>query len=460
MACGTTGACGGSGCYNNENEEYKDGTVEESCTPTTTTRTTASSICYKCKVSEVVKSTGGLCKDCFGSSLFAKFRQAVTCHELISPSDNVLVAFSGGPSSRVALQFVHDMQYKAQRNLDASRDKLYPVFGVGVAFIDERLATSIPSQDLDNAIQDIRSIVLSLAPPTKKLHIVPIQSVLTSDHEGGRNRLNELLDTLTDATGKEDLLHNLRMLSLQKIAFENKYNKLILGSSTSRIACHVLSATVKGQGYSLPADIQYVDARHEVPVVLPLRDCLAQELNMLCRLNGLKSLDLLDAPRAGINGLVSAFIKILQEENPARERTIVRTAEKLIPFHFNRLPETKDPNDHLTRRHRRKVNLEPYESISSEFLCPICNSPVNKVDLEDSNSKRVGSESSSTIFGLACCPSCQFQILPKELSSMDQFYTRLPKSMITRAKDFIAGDQTWLREQIKDCLLSDDEDGT
>jgi hypothetical protein len=29
----------------------------------------------------------------------------------------------------------------------------------------------------------------------------------------------------------------------------------------------------------------------------------------------------------------------LQEENPSRESTIVRTAGKLIPFHFNRIPE-------------------------------------------------------------------------------------------------------------------------
>ncbi|KAH1229142.1 MADS-box transcription factor 6 [Glycine max] len=43
---------------------------------------------------------------------------------------------------------------------------------------------------------------------------------------------------------------------------------------------------VGGQAYSLPADIQYLDARWEVPVVLPLRDCFAQEINMLCRLDG------------------------------------------------------------------------------------------------------------------------------------------------------------------------------
>lgn len=41
----------------------------------------------------------------------------------------------------------------------------------------------------------------------------------------------------------------------------------------------------QGQGYSLAADIQYVDARSEIPVVLPLRDCTSQELNMLCKLD-------------------------------------------------------------------------------------------------------------------------------------------------------------------------------
>lgn len=44
---------------------------------------------------------------------------------------------------------------------------------------------------------------------------------------------------------------------------------------------------LQGQGYSLAADIQYVDARWKIPVVLPLRDCLSQELNLLCSLDWL-----------------------------------------------------------------------------------------------------------------------------------------------------------------------------
>ncbi|OVA18362.1 Thiouridylase [Macleaya cordata] len=433
------------------------------------------SLCIKCKVDEALSlsstitntssssSSSNLCLGCFRSSLFAKFKQSISSHDLISPTDNVLVAFSGGPSSRVALQFVHELQDKAQRNSEASRDNSYPVFGVGVAFIDESNISAIPSHELDKAFQDLRLIVSSLAPPQKELHVMPIGNICSSDPKEGRNRVKELLDTVTDITGKEDLLQHFRMLCLQKIAFDNGYNKLVLGSSTSTIACHIISATVKGQGYSLPADIQYVDARWEIPVVLPLRDCVAQELKMLCRLDGLKTLELLDGPRSGINGLVSSFIELLQEENPSRERTIVRTAEKLTPFHFNRLPEgMNDSNDHFPSRWRRRkrLNLKSDESMPSEFLCPICCSPLNKSDVESLTNKLGSCETSSEIFGLSCCPSCQFQILPKEVSSMMQFYSHLPQPMIARAKDCLNGDQTWLRERIEDCLLSDNEDGT
>lgn len=50
-----------------------------------------------------------------------------------------------------------------------------------------------------------------------------------------------------------------------------------------RVYCHIFC---QGRGYSLPADFQYIDVRWEIPVVLPLRDCLAQELSMVCHLDG------------------------------------------------------------------------------------------------------------------------------------------------------------------------------
>jgi hypothetical protein len=46
--------------------------------------------------------------------------------------------------------------------------------------------------------------------------------------------------------------------------------------------CLPWTNSLQGQGYSLPADIQYLDSRWPVPVVLPLRDCISRELVLHC----------------------------------------------------------------------------------------------------------------------------------------------------------------------------------
>lgn len=423
-------------------------------------------ICVKCKLNESVAggSAGGedgrFCKDCFRGSLFGKFRFAVTSTGMISPSDKVLVAFSAGACSRVALQFVHEMQDKAQKNFDASRDKSVPVFGVGVVFIDEGAARCVPTADADDAIQQIKAVVSDLATPEKSLHIAPLESIYALNQADGRERLKKLLDAIGDSTGKEDFLKHLRMLCLQKVAVENGYTQLILGSCTSTIARHVLSATVKGQGYSLPADIQYVDARWQVPVLLPLRDCLAQELSMLCQLDGLKTLAMVNGPPSGINALVSSFVALLQEENPSRECTIVRTAGKLTPFSFNRLPDVDDPKAHLAfQRRQKKFNIKSDEPTPPESFCSLCNSPLHasNSNLESFSGEQQIFES----FGTTCCSSCQFQILPGNPSSVDQFYALLPQPIMSRAAiSDSSSNHRLLREKIQDFLLSDSEDGS
>ncbi|XP_062113415.1 cytoplasmic tRNA 2-thiolation protein 2 [Humulus lupulus] len=483
MAC-TSGSGCQSNCYKNEEDDHERGVVPPPTPPTNTTKSAAAAaaqpnpiangnhhgLCLKCKANRPISSESSasgddarFCGDCFRSNLFGKFRLAVTSNAMISPTDKVLVAFSGGPSSRVALQFVHELQYKAQQNFDASRDRSLPVFGVGVAFIDESVAWSVPSYEVIEGIEEIGQIVSSLAPPTKELFVFPIESLFSSESTDGKDQLSKLLDGVTDTTGKEDLLIHLRMLCLQKIAAENGYNRLVLGSCTSRIASHVLTATVKGKGYSLPADIQYVDARWNVPVVLPLRDCLLDELNMLCDLDGLKTIELIRSPCSGINSLVSSFVKLLQEENPSRQSTIVRTAGKLTPFDFNRIPEIIDTNVPLaTRRRQKRYNLKPNESISSESFCPICNSPLSKSELLSSTDVGVGdSHKNSHLFSVECCSSCQFQILPKDPISKDNFYMLLPQPLVSKAKHSSKlGNLSILREQIQDCLLSDSEDET
>ncbi|KAL0726231.1 hypothetical protein Bca4012_022324 [Brassica carinata] len=449
MACNSSGCESGSCGRDKENGRSKVEEVKEE------------SVCLKCKSNEPMKfgdggsDDGRFCADCFRSNVYGKFRLAVTSHAMITPSDNVLVAFSGGSSSRVVLQFVHELQVKALNNYEASRDRSLPVFGVGVAFVDESAAfPAALSGEMGDAVAWVRSTVLSMSPPEKDLHVVPIESVFGSESIEARDKLLKLLDSVSDETGKEDLLLHLKMLSLQKVASENGYNRLVVGSCTSRLASHVLTATVKGRGYSLSADIQHVDARWKVPIVMPLRDCVWQEITRLCHLDGLKTVELARHPQSGINDLVSSFVALLQEENPSRECTIVRTAAKLTPFYFNKIPETDDSCVPMaTQRRLKKFNLKYDGSMTTEAFCPICNGPLN-----GSDSSEGYHESDNTLYA-ACCSSCRFQILPQDRSSLEHFGSLLPHHMVSQAKHHQKVDsQTYLREKIKDCLLMDDEE--
>ncbi|KAE8661208.1 3'-5'-exoribonuclease family protein [Hibiscus syriacus] len=272
----------------------------------------------------------------------AAFKQAVTYNAMITPPDKVLVAFSGD----------------------------HPP----VAFIDESSIHSFASQQIEKAIGDIRSIVSNLGPPLKELFIVPIESIFSSVGIDCKERLKKLLDALDDIMERRSS-HSFTELSLQKIASENGYTRVLLGSCTSRIACLVIAAT--GQGYSLSADIQYVDSRWGFLLCFHFVIVLHKSSTPFAALIG----ELLNGPSSGINGL---------EENPSRECTIVRTAGKLTPFHFNVIPEINDSNvPSATRRHHRRHGLKSNGSLSRVVL------PYLQY--------------------------CQFQILPKDPTITEQF---------------------------------------
>lgn len=97
MACNSSGC--ESGCYDLEKEnESKIDAVDNGVNQ--------ENVCVKCKCNEPMTfgdggaDDGRFCTDCFRNNVFGKFRLAVTSHAMITPSDNVLVAFSGGSSSR------------------------------------------------------------------------------------------------------------------------------------------------------------------------------------------------------------------------------------------------------------------------------------------------------------------------------------------------------------------------
>lgn len=106
-----TMSCNSSGCQSNC---YKNGdqVSDSPPPPPLAAANNSNNLCLKCKTNSPI-TPGSLsgdearfCADCFRSNIYGKFRLAVTSHAMISPSDNVLVAFSGGPSSRFSFFFL------------------------------------------------------------------------------------------------------------------------------------------------------------------------------------------------------------------------------------------------------------------------------------------------------------------------------------------------------------------
>ncbi|KAK3140107.1 hypothetical protein QOZ80_5AG0395960 [Eleusine coracana subsp. coracana] len=458
-------ACGGAGCGPHCSASSagagEDASAEERLGRLSVSGA-ASAACGKCDgggAAVAVPGGIGMCGECFRTHLFGKFKLAVTGNAMVRPTDAVLLAFSGGPASRVALQFIHEMQAKAIQSWETSNSQALPVFGVGVAFVDESgVLSPKPKHEVERAVQDIRSIVSSLSPGEKAVHIASLGDMFTSGSEDGVGKLREVVGMIGDETGRDDFLQRSRMLLLQKIALENGYTKIMLGSCASGIACHVLSATVKGHGYSLPADVQYVDTRWDVPVVLPLRDVLAQELSLLCELDSLKTQQLLDRPCRGINSLVASFVARLREENPSREHTILRTAQKLKPFSFNKF-SADGYHDFLPSRLRPKFqNVNSDESTFSEILCLICGSPFSESELQNLESTKHNAQKKTDLYTARCCQSCRFQILPSYTDMSEHFFSLLPKFW-TEKVNSASGTHSSLRDQIEDYLLEDDDVG-
>ena len=99
----------------------------------------------------------------------------------------------------------------------------------GVAFIDEsEIHPIITSTDLNQSIENIKEIVSNLSPPKKNLHLVPISNIYSTKTSDGKDKLKNLINTVNDATGKEDLVTHLRMLSLQKVHSFYIFLKILL----------------------------------------------------------------------------------------------------------------------------------------------------------------------------------------------------------------------------------------
>ncbi|GLI60528.1 hypothetical protein VaNZ11_002523 [Volvox africanus] len=172
------------------------------------------------------------------------------------------------------------------------------------------------------------------------------------DKQAREARLHELLQSVPDPTGREDLLRHLRNRLLAAVAAQLGANKVLRGDTATALAARVISETAKGRGYALPGEIQLLDAREvqwgQPAVLQPMREVTRKEAVFFCRLRGLQPVQLPyteASSRRSINALATSFVDGLQANLPSTLFTILRTAAALKSFPFNALEAVTRPNE-------------------------------------------------------------------------------------------------------------------
>jgi cytoplasmic tRNA 2-thiolation protein 2 len=404
----------------------------------------------KCKAAPAVtniRQNEPYCKECIEAGVIAKFRYATKGQGLIATGDSVLLAFSGGAASAALLWCTLAMQ-----SANSSRPERGKVpFQLAVLHVDCSAAWGVPAERAQQRLQQLQTAAAAagyggqllalqlcdvfadqeqlqqlLREQQQQPGMEQLQAQLQAVHlsvadqqqssqqqqqqqwrQQWQQQLLQLLQAVSDTTGREDLAVHLQDSLLLRAAAVLGCSRMLRGESACRTAANIIAEAAKGRGFSVPADIQLLDARllqQGGPAVLrPLREVTQKELAVLCAYKGIACWDkqMGQAQQgsgtstgrgssvhgaASVNKLAERFIADMQGSVPASIYTILRTASHLQPFGFNSVaavPGAAAMQSSAARQSAKKqqqqqqVQLQPEAESQQQWqLCSLCRAPL------------------------------------------------------------------------------------
>ncbi|KAG5462706.1 MAG: hypothetical protein BJ554DRAFT_3949 [Olpidium bornovanus] len=339
--------------------------------------------CGKCKrrPANVALRHALFCRDCFIAGVRHKFHASVqrVRPQLSQAPDEgarVLLAFSGGPASRLLLHAFRALQGDAAEKLGRQAPRLFS--GAVVAHVDESVAFCEGAEKRAATADAARRVAelsgfefvgcsleaaydIDAAPGEPRLLSVSsnaagsaIQSsFVPADSTNSTEQLMSALKVLK-GSGREALVRQLRIRLLASIARRERCQVVMFGNSMTRLAVRALSLTSEGRGYVMPQETAVVNkdvgdlgcegflnsadqcTSGALTFLRPLSDLLAKEIGIYNWYLGLdRSLvhTRLLIPRSQVKGsierLTEDFIVGLDKGFPATVSTVARTVAKV-----------------------------------------------------------------------------------------------------------------------------------
>ncbi|KAG0326537.1 Cytoplasmic tRNA 2-thiolation protein 2, partial [Podila humilis] len=377
--------------------------------------------CCKCKTakSTIVIRYAEYCDPCFLIALDSKFRTALrNCRPArITTPENVMLAFSGGPSSRSLIHLfdvfhslppevvnnklqpkiyndfhvchidescLRDQEISSASTTACSETSDHPLSSMAQA---EKIAEGYGYQFHGIRIEDIydpawtdsecfeavASLLTSLPKdqlaisgqaPELLSQIFPLSttsslSPTTLSPQDKINKLKALLSACTTLTAKETILNHFRSSLLTQQARKSECTMLALGDSATRVAIQIIGLTAIGRGYSLPYETSLESKwAKDCKVIRPLKDCLLKELEICCKLN---NLELIEHHTANLEHSM---------KSKAEVKSINRLTEEFITGLDKDFPST------VATICRTAAKLTPPQASLYRNRCPLCQGPV------------------------------------------------------------------------------------
>ncbi|PVU94870.1 hypothetical protein BB559_002906 [Furculomyces boomerangus] len=310
--------------------------------------------CIKCKVlpSDIKIRQANFCKSCFQLNFITKFKSnlARSAAPQTEKRPNLLVAFSGGNSSRALLQLCSDFQTpgsgtKLQQKYN---EMLILHLDESAIFEDQDAEKSImeiiekyPFKCITKKLEDVFSssrYSKFVSKTTNSKGLFFSHSLEKETNESPKDLLVKLFEGIKSTTSKEYMLECIKHHLLLEAARENGCEVIAVGNSATRIAVKSILMTSEGRGFSLPFDVGAESTLEEdVYIVRPLRSSLSKEIVYYNNLLGLESVTIPTfSTKANANSkimslgyLTENFISGLDLEYSATVPTVTSTVGKL-----------------------------------------------------------------------------------------------------------------------------------
>ena len=286
------------------------------------------------------------CRDCFARYVHTKAIKRLETFRVnfhTNQERKVLLPLSFGVSSTTLLR-VLDLHLKTQMSKTGRTGFALSIVAIG------NVEQTLPVENLlDNVRNQYPGHEYAALPLHHVLRVIPDDAVLRhlipdSDQGGEVNnqiQLAGLINSLTSATARADVLSTLRTRLIVEHAKSTGCQSILWGDSTTALAEKTLAETCKGRGFSLPWQVADGKSPFGVYFHYPLRDVLKKELVSYVGLAEFGLASLVHEPSSGatqastssknttIDDLMKQYFESVEESFPSIVSNVVRTSGKL-----------------------------------------------------------------------------------------------------------------------------------